>query len=654
MDGKEITMELNRNALRFCMQFLPNGRRVGNYWATSDILDSKRGGKSFVVYLKDKIGYWVENGEPSVAIGKNGGKSGFLLDIIIAQRGLSYSGAINFAKDWLGIVDKFEPRYVRKKPIDQNPDFISTRHLNPIEEGSRAYDYLCKERGLSIDVIRKYRVQSCRRWFKEFGHEVDAVAFPIYSGKGDDATLLNIKYLALERVNGKKLCSQESGGSNHLFGWQSIDGDFKEIVICEGEIDAMTVSMCGFAALSVPEGAHSDGEDGKENKANAWINNDWDKLEKYELIRVCMDSDSVGKAAAATLFQRLGVHRTEVVQIPSPWKDPNEMFVDGEAEALKAAILSSSGIDPKELAHVKEFAYKLKERLDGKAGVIGRSLPWSLGDIFRIRNYEVTVVSGYSGHGKTSWLDDLLVNLCANGESCCIASLEIPIANTLETLFRQCTGRRNYFEKSGYIIPNLFENAMLWLNERFFFYNHVGRVNIDNILNTFKYCYRRYGTCLFVIDSLMCCDVDEDDRDGQKIIMQKLCDFVMECGVHLFLVAHSKKPSEKRREDKDPPGKHDVNGSVHITNLPHNVIVIYRCIAKEEALAKARFLGNKDDEENITKQYDAVMYLRKQREGSGALAAKHLWFDAASRQFRDGYTRPIRHFVEGDTNLLTM
>ena len=109
-DFRQITDELNRNALRFCMQFMPNGRREGKYWRSSDIMDSQRGGKSFVVNVDDgdamHCGLWTENGDPV-----DGKKNGAIVNIIMAQRGLTYPQAVKFAKDWLGIIDPADVRY---------------------------------------------------------------------------------------------------------------------------------------------------------------------------------------------------------------------------------------------------------------------------------------------------------------------------------------------------------------------------------------------------------------------------------------------------------------------------------------------------------------------------------------------------------------
>lgn len=651
-DFKQITDQLNRQALRFCMQFMPNGKRKGRYWCSSDILDSRRGGDSFVVNVDDgdakNCGLWIENGEPLA-----GGKKGALVNIIMEQRKMSYPQAVNFAKDWLGIIDPADYRYKvsDKKPKDIRK--IAVKHLFMLQEGDEAFKYLTQERGLSPEILKKYRVQQCNHWFGGFGKEVPSMAFPVWSGKGDSAQVLNVKYIAVQRNKaGKKECSQDPNGTCHLWGWQAIDEDARDIVICEGEIDAMTVAMLGYNALSVPQGAHADSPDGKINAANEWIDNDWEKLSQFERIRICMDNDEPGRAAALTLYNRLGVHRCEIVDIPKPAKDPNELFFDNP-EYIKNAIECAHGIDPVQLKRVIDFKQKLRDRLDGKSAYMGRDLPWNLGDYFKIRNGELTVVSGYSGHGKTEWLNDLLLNLCiANKERACIASLEVPIDRTLESLWKQCTGLKNDYDKENYQIKGLFDNAVELLDRLFFFYDCVDTAMIDDVIEVFSYAARRYGVKLFCLDSVMCVNVNEDDLDSVKKVMQKLAKFCIQFDCHLFLVAHAKKPNEKRPEDKYPPSKHDVSGSKAITDLAHNIIIVWRNVSKDERIQKAQMTG--DDWREVAAENDATFYVRKQRNGTGKLPSKAVWFDLPSRQFRDSRTKPIRHFVRADPIMATL
>lgn len=647
-DFRQITDALNRRALQFCMQFLPNGKRKGKYWCASDILDSNKGGDSFVVNINDSdaenCGLWFENGDPA----DGGRKCGSIVNIIMAQRQMTYPQAVKFARDWLGISSPSDYRYKVSETAKSDKDVrkIAVKHLYPLSEDSEVFRYLTEKRGLTPEILRKYRVQQCNWWFGGFGKEVPAIAFPVWSCKGDKAQVLNVKYIAVERnAKGNKECSQDPNGTCHLWGWQAIDDDASELVICEGEIDAMSVAMCGYNAVSVPQGAHADSADGKVNAANQWIDNDWERLSCFERIKICMDNDEVGKSAAQTLYRRLGAHRCELVEIPAPAKDPNDLLLDNP-DYIKNAVDCSRAIDPIQLKRPSDYKQKLWDRLDGKQVYIGRKMPWNLGDHFRIRNGELTVVSGYSGHGKTEWLNDLLLNLCVDGgERACIASLEVPIDKTLYSLWCQTAGCKDDFTVEGYLIVGLRQNAFDFLEQYFMFYDCVGVARIDDVIEVFSYAARRYGVRLFCLDSVMCLDIAEDDLDSVKKVMQKLAKFVIEFDCHLFVVAHAKKPNDKRREDKNPPTKYDVSGSKSITDLAHNVVIVWRNISKTERMERARMVG--DNWKDIQAEPDATFFVGKQRNGTGELAYKQVWFDVRSKQFRDQYSKPIRHFVDG-------
>jgi twinkle protein len=67
--------------------------------------------------------------------------------------------------------------------------------------------------------------------------------------------VLFIKYLKLERINGKKQMHVEPNCEPCLFGWNMLPDASRSVIICEGEIDAMTLYQYGLPALSVPLGA---------------------------------------------------------------------------------------------------------------------------------------------------------------------------------------------------------------------------------------------------------------------------------------------------------------------------------------------------------------------------------------------------------------
>ena len=110
-----------------------------------------------------------------------------------------------------------------------------------------------------------------------------------------------------------------------------------------------------------------------------------------------------------------------------------------------------------------------------------------------------------------------------------------------------------------------------------------------------------------VIDSLMKCGINEDDLNKQKAFANKLAVAARDLGIHLFLVAHSRKtPSEH-----DNASKFDVAGSANLTNLVDNVISVHRNKKREEEVLN----GSLDTE--IMNQPPSAVYLLKQRHGRG-------------------------------------
>ena len=74
----------------------------------------------------------------------------------------------------------------------------------------------------------------------------------------------------------------------------------------------------------------------------------------------------------------------------------------------------------------------------------------------------------------------------------------------------------------------------------------------------------------------------QDQWNRQKDLMNSILNFAATYGVHVHLVAHSKKP-DKMGESKIPR-RYDVMGSSYISNLAFNVIVVWRNRGKQDKL----------------------------------------------------------------------
>jgi twinkle protein len=125
----------------------------------------------------------------------------------------------------------------------------------------------------------------------------------------------------------------------------------------------------------------------------------------------------------------------------------------------------------------------------------------------------------------------------------------------------------------------------------------------------------------------------EDDFNGQKDLVDALCDVAKETKMHIHLVHHIRKGGESNRIAE----KKDIKGSGVITDLADNVILIARNRMKEKETEQNGIADNSLP--------DTFLITAKQRNGDweGTLG---LWFDKKSQQFKEGFNQSIIEYLE--------
>lgn len=244
----------------------------------------------------------------------------------------------------------------------------------------------------------------------------------------------------------------------------------------------------------------------------------------------------------------------------------------------------------------------------------GERLPWQkTAEMIRFRSGEVTLWTGINGHGKSLVLGQMVTGLVHQGASACIASLEMQPRVTLGKIVQQAKG-------DGIKTSDYTRSYFRWAGEKLWMYDHIGDCKSDKMIALVRYCADKLKLKHFVIDSLMKCGVRQDDFDAQAEFVSSLCDVGRDTGIHIHLVAHSKKQTDESRQ----PGKMDIKGSGTIGDLVHNVITVWRNKPKERALELGDYSMNSDP--------DQFLICDKQRNGDweGRIS---LWYHAASRQY---------------------
>ena len=232
----------------------------------------------------------------------------------------------------------------------------------------------------------------------------------------------------------------------------------------------------------------------------------------------------------------------------------------------------------------------------------GLSLPFiNTENDFKVRMGETTVVTGYSGHGKSAWLNQVILHLMKK-EKTMIASFEmLPKA----TLGRMCQQTGEATPNDEYILDFLQQ-----LESNLYLYDPEGSTSTTKVLEVIYYCAEKLGVKIMVIDSLMKCGVNEDDLNRQKKFLDDLAVAARDLDIHLFIVAHSRKTSS----DYEHATKLDVAGSANITNLVDNVLSVHRNKEREEAERDG------DTTNEIMFAPKCSVHLVKQRHGKGVEA----------------------------------
>lgn len=571
MNAAEISARLAENAAAVAEYLLPRGKRVAGEWKAGST--SGEEGQSLSVRVTGtKRGVWKDFASD---------QGGDLLDLWCACRSQSLAEALRDAKSYLGIRDTMPERPAKDYRRPAKPKCQAPK--GPVVEWLQS-------RGIDERTIAAFKIGEQLRDGKAYA------VFPYLR----DGELVNAKY---RNPTDKRDMRQEAGAEPCLFGWHLIDPRQRVVAITEGEIDAMTLHQAGIPALSVNAGAGN----------HQWIETDWPRLERFSEILVCFDDDDAGRKGAAEVVQRLGTERCKAVKFGA--KDANQWLMDGACgEDFHAAIADAKPLDPAELVSMADVMASVKA-LFYPSQSVDRCPTLRLGakdfEWFEFRPGELSVWTGYNGHGKSLLNNQVLLGLMEQGERVCVFSGEMAPAQQGKRMVKQATGLDRP-------TPAYIDAVGEWLRDRAWLFNVLGSATVARLLEVFAYACRRYGIRHFVIDSLMMTDVPEDgpgSMSAQKAAVQKIADFAKRHSVHVHLIAHPR----KGKDENQAPGKLDVAGSSKITDGADNVFTVWSARREE---------GDFDPDKT-----DACLELQKQRNGGVQRKKVWLFFHSDSLQF---------------------
>lgn len=265
-----------------------------------------------------------------------------------------------------------------------------------------------------------------------------------------------------------------------------------------------------------------------------------------------------------------------------------------------------------------------------------RYMPWMRShEVIQFRPGEVTIWGGENGGGKSLVTGQVAMSLAEQGDRVCIASFEMKPRRTMGRMGRQFTGFvhndmlfNSYPEQKQAVIA-AYEEFETWTKGKLWLYNKQGTVQWPNVVAMAKYAARELQCKHVFIDNLGKCVQGEDDYNGQKEFIDKVCAVARDEDIHIHVVHHVRKPEKEGVRGS----KYSFKGTGAITDQPDNVIIVWRNKAKEHDPA-----GKHKDEP------DTMLIVDKQRNGEGTEGDIWLWYLKESQQFVSGANEQMMRF----------
>ena len=615
--ANDVKQRLHGQIESVASHLLPGGKRKGREWEAGDI--GGGAGQSLKLCLSgNKTGLWKDFASDD--------EQGDIFSLWMKVKNISFKEAFEEACKYLGMTE-VRPAIEKKKPTRP---IQTEKSICPISN-TAVHKYLNEERLISDKTLIRYKVRS-------FDHDMrqqiegpggfsgkDWIAFRWEDSEGE---LVTVKTTSIHRdpKNGKKMIWSTEPYQT-LWGWWLVDDTDREIVICEGEIDAMTLSQlgCHIPVLSVPSGSSN----------LDWIDNDYLRLQRFERIYICSDNDPAGEAMAASAATRLGLARTFKLPLPSnAYKDPNDVL--REANEYHCDPISwfakAFTFDPPTIQSAREQLAGLKELIDRVRNKEPSKFIFPEID-FDFRRGEMTLLSGYPGSGKSQLLYQIFYDAIRKGEKCLLCSYEIAPSKMLRGMIRFVFGSTPSDEQ--------LEEFMQMIEGNLWFLNPKKPVNVEDLWRDIDYCHSRFGVEWVGVDSLHFM-TQKDNYNHQDEIADKLHEVGMELQIYPILVVHA---SVKKKGIDVPPGMEEVEGSGGVARPGENGISMWRNSIKQKKIDDAEEINDQAAIAKAEELPDAKIVFWKQREGSGWQGRKSLWFDKDKHEFRTTKT-PITKDAE--------
>jgi twinkle protein len=407
---------------------------------------------------------------------------------------------------------------------------------------------------ISQNTLVKMKIYSDNSFMPQFNKEIEVICFPYFA----DGKLINIKFRGANK-------SFKLFPNAELI-WYNIDAlkNNKEIIICEGEIDALSWIECGFDnVISVPNGA---------NNRLEYLDNTIELFEKIDKVYLATDNDGPGINLRDELVRRLGPEKCNIINFKE-YKDSNDYLqVYGQLE-FKKLIQESKPIPVKGIVEINTLYHEIIElyKNGSKQGLpignnsIDEFINWELGRLL--------IVTGIPGSGKSEFVDYLVcrLNLLYNWKAAYFTPESYPLKYHYRNLHEKFSGKKFNAKTDTTDFDSIYD----YIKDNFFYIMDENDLTIDTIMKSAKFLVKQKGIKILVIDPYNKVDHQYNYKISETQYISKFLDILINFArfnnILVILVAHPTK-----MQKNEIPTLYNISGSAHFYNKTDYGITVHR------------------------------------------------------------------------------
>jgi twinkle protein len=334
------------------------------------------------------------------------------------------------------------------------------------------------------------------------------------------------------------------------------------IVITEGEPDCIAAVQAGFVrSISLPNGTGSPASVVETIRPLIGVD---------DIVILAVDGDEPGRQMLADLSVNIGKARCKFVTYPDGCKDLNDVLLRHGDGGVGEVLDMAKWVKVSGAYHLNDLPPPPRR----EAHTTGISC---LDPHFKIRRGDMTVVTGIPGHGKSTFVNDLVCRVAEkHGWNIGMASFETDDDDMRRALREWYNSKPEAMQH-----PAEIAEADAWIRRRFVFFrpdeDELG--DLAWVAEMTKIAAIRFDCRIQVIDPWN--ELDHARPPAMSLTeyvgfaIKKLRKLAKKLNIHLIVVAHPTKLEVNRDGETAIPGMYSISDSAHWANKPDAGIVIH-------------------------------------------------------------------------------